>query len=503
MRIDDFLGLLPLLIVALLSVVVMGAIAVRRNHLLVFVLTVVGFTLSIIALPFAAGAGPKLVTRLLVLDSFSSFYMGLVFGAGLVTALLSYDYLKKTKQNSEEYYLLLLLATMGAGVLIVSAHFVSFFLGLELLSISLYALIAYRRIRQAMIEAGIKYLILSAVSNAFLLFGMAIVYARLGAMQFFMLAQKMPSLTHDTISLAGVGLILIGFAFKLALAPFHMWAPDVYQGAPAPVTGYVATVSKGAMFALLLRFFMSVSPDGFGPLSVILTVLAVASMLAGNLLALFQQNLKRLLAYSSISHFGYLLVALLSAGPFGVTAVTFYLVAYFVMTLGIFGIIALYSTMDHEAELLSDYRGLFSRNPLIAVISTTMLFSLAGIPLTVGFIAKFYLIVAGVGSSLWLLVAALIMTSTIGLFYYLRAIVIMYVPTDSRGAVRLPAMSRAVVVFLLVLLIFWGIYPASIIRPVERLIVAGPAAVGIAGIGPGPGISNQGIPPQSWKGSTP
>lgn len=473
MRIDDILGLLPLLIVALFSIIVMVAIAIRRNHLLVFALTVTGFVLSVIALPFAAAVGARLVTRLIVLDSFSAFYMGLVFGAGLVTALLSYDYLKKTTQDGEEYYLLLLLATTGAGVLVVSAHFVSFFLGLELLSISLYALISYRRSRQVMIEAGIKYLILSTVSNAFLLLGMALVYARLGAMQFFILMQKMPSFGNDTIFLAGIGLILIGFAFKLALAPFHMWAPDVYQGAPAPVAGYIATVSKGAMFALLLRFFMSVSPIGFGPLPVILTVLAVATMFTGNLLALFQQNLKRLLAYSSISHFGYLLVALLATGPLGVTAVTFYLAAYFVMTLGIFGVIALYSNMEHEAELLSDYRGLFSRNPLMAVISTAMLFSLAGIPLTVGFIAKFYLIAAGVGSSLWLLVIVLIVTSTVGLFYYLRAIVVMYAPVGETSMDRLPLMSTVVTVLLLAVLIFWGVYPASIIGPAERLSVAG------------------------------
>ena len=196
------------------------------------------------------------------------------------------------------------------------------------------------------------------------------------------------------MALVGVGLIIVGFSFKLALVPFHLWTPDVYQGAPAPVTAFVATVSKGAMFALLVRYFSVVDLRSHHALVIVFTLLAIASMVVGNLLALLQHNVKRLLAYSSIAHLGYLLVAFLASSVLATTAVTFYLVAYFVTTLGAFGVVTVLSTGEREAESLDDYRGLVVRRPWLAALFTAMLLSLAGIPLTAGFVGKFYLTVA-------------------------------------------------------------------------------------------------------------
>ena len=221
-------------------------------------------------------------------------------------------------------------------------------------------------------------------------------------------------------------MIIIGMGFKLALVPFHLWVADVYEGAPAPLTGFVATVSKGAIFALLLRYFNSTNIVNSRPLFFAFASIAIASMFFGNLLALLQKNIKRVLAYSSIAHMGYLLVAFLASGPLAVAAVAFYLLSYFATTLGAFGIITVLSNKDRDLDKVEDYRGLFFKHPWLSGIFTLMLFSLAGIPLTAGFIGKFYILSAGVNSRLWLLVVLLVINSVIGLFYYLRIITALY-----------------------------------------------------------------------------
>ena len=222
-------------------------------------------------------------------------------------------------------------------------------------------------------------------------------------------------------------MILVGVGFKLAVVPFHMWTPDVYEGAPAPVTAYIATVSKGAVFALLLRYMLPVSGDTSSTLFLALAAVAIASMLAGNLLALRQDNVKRILAYSSIAHLGYLLVAFLATGQRAGVAVGFYLIAYFATTLVAFGVVSVLSTDERDAGLMLDYRGLGARRPWLAAIFTVALLSLAGMPLTMGFIGKFVIVTAGAGAALWALVIVLVVTSTIGLYYYTRLIIAMYV----------------------------------------------------------------------------
>jgi NADH-quinone oxidoreductase subunit N len=418
------------------------------------------------------------MTPLLILDGYARFYMGLIVASAFATALLGFGYLEKRCRMDgaapEEFYVLLLLATLGAGVLVASSHFASFFLGLEILSVPLYTLIAYTRAERNSIEAGLKYLILAAASAAFLLFGMALVYAQLGTMELARIAQLGSGAGSGRQGLLGVGfgMIVVGIGYKLAVVPFHMWTPDVYQGAPAPVTAFLATVSKGAMFALLLRYFTSVALQHHRALFLIFTILAVASMVIGNLLALLQDNVKRLLAYSSIAHLGYLLVAFLASGALAPTAVAFYLVAYFVTTLGAFGIVTVLSTGEREAEGLEDYRSLYWRHPWLTGIFTALLLSLAGIPFTAGFVGKFYLAVAAVGSSLWLLVIVLVLTSTVGLFYYLRVVVTMYMPAPAEeralaGPAAVSLGGSLVLGALTLLLVWFGVYPAPLIHWIQ------------------------------------
>ena len=270
-------------------------------------------------------------------------------------------------------------------------------------------------------------------------------------------------------------LISVGIGFKLAVVPFHMWVADVYEGAPAPVTAFIATVSKGAVFALLLRFFLPAEMLRGNAPGVFLAAIAVASMVAGNLLALFQDNVKRLLAYSSIAHMGYLLVAFLAGGPLRVTAVVFYLIAYFISSLGAFGVVTVLSGPERDADRLEDYRGLFFRRPWLAGAFTAMLLSLAGIPLTVGFIGKFTILAAGVGDFLWILVGTFVVTSAIGLFYYLRVLVALYSPLPTAAGVAAPPMPAGVLALtiLTALLLGLGIYPGPLLEAISALRTPG------------------------------
>ena len=485
---QDIICLLPLIIPAGVSVLLMLTISIYRSHAAACLLTLAGLAAAAASLPLAAAYGPRQVTSLLVIDGFALFYMGLILAATFAVVVLAYAYLRGLPGQREELYLLLLLAATGAGVMVASSHFAALFLGLELLSSSLFALIAYPRGR-ANIEAGFKYLVLASVSTSFLLFGMALVYAGTGTMEFSRLGAA--AAAGGIYFRAGLGLLFIGLAFKLALVPFHMWTPDVYQGAPAPVTAFVATVSKVGVFGLLLRFFSQVGLLGHGHLFLLFTLIAIASMFAGNLLALLQDSVKRLLAYSSISHLGYLLVAFMAGGALGTTAVTFYLSAYTVTILAAFGIVgtvAGQSPAGPEADAINDFRGLFWRRPWPAAALAGALFSLAGIPMTAGFIGKFFLIDAGAGASLWLLTLSLVASSGIGLYYYLRLIVIMYLrPQPGRAGTRRgrtaaaasESESRAaaypwaagVVLTALMLAIIWlGVYPAPLIDAIRRSV---------------------------------
>lgn len=473
----DFLNIIPLFILTSSAILIMFSISVKRNHKLIYAITALSLVADFCYL-ISYNANIKwAIEPLFVFDGFGIFNMGLILLTALAVTMISYAYFEQREERKEEYYILLILATLGACVLVISKHFVSLFLGLEILSVSLYSMIAYLRKRERSDEAGIKYLIMAAFSSAFILFGMALVYAVTGALDFAGIGKYMASNPAPPILLiTGFGLMIVGIGFKLSLVPFHMWAADVYEGAPAPVTAFIATVSKGGVMVLLIRFFNAVNGYEYSQLILIFTVIAIASMFVGNFLALRQRNVKRILAYSSIAHIGYLLVAFLAGGAMGIEAVSFYLVAYFITTVGAFGILATLSDKDRDAELMDDYEGLLWRRPLTAAILAAMLLSLAGIPLTAGFVGKFYLVAAGVNTSQWLLVFMLAINSAIGLFYYIRIIAVMFERHEGEeeplGQLHpsVYIISGATMAVLVALLLWVGIYPEYMLSLIHEYV---------------------------------
>ena len=471
--VDHLVALAPIVVLAAAAIIVMLLVAFAPDRQVAAPATVVGLAATIVSLPIAASVAPLRVTPLLFVDGAALLYTGWLVLCTLGVVGLAGGYLAARREAPGELYILLLTAALGAAVLAASSHFASLFLGFELLTVSLFALLAYSREQKPAIEAGAKYLILSGVSSAFLLFGIALIYAELGALEFVRIAELVAADGGGFYVAAGLAFVVAGIAFKLSLVPFHLWTPDVYQGAPAPVTAFLATVSKGAVFVVLLRYFLDAGAFESGPVLLALSLLAGASMLLGNVLALLQQNVKRILAYSSIAHMGYLLVAFIAGGEVAVESASYYLAAYFASTIGAFGIVAvLSSSADQEAEELTDYRGLFWRRPWLSVVFSLMLLSLAGIPLTMGFVAKFYVVAASVEASLWVLLALVIIGSAIGLYYYLRVLVTLYLDPDDatleRHEARLPASGYAVLAASTAVVIWLGIVPAPLIDLVRR-----------------------------------
>ncbi|HMK60998.1 MAG TPA: NADH-quinone oxidoreductase subunit N [Dissulfurispiraceae bacterium] len=474
MNMNDFQALSPLIIMAASPMAAMLAIAVSRSYRFTATLSLYSIYAALLSLAVAYPQAPHQVSSLIIIDRFAILYMAIILISGAVVIMLSYGYIKKCDINYEEYHILMLLAIMGSMVLVCSSHFASLFLGLEILSVSLYALVAYPKQRIGQIEAALKYLVLAAVSSAFLLFGMALVYADSGTMALSAIESRAAHGTAYTLPFAaGLSLITVGIGFKLALVPFHMWAPDVYDGAPAPVSAFIATVSKGAVFAILLRYFNQSDLSHSSLFFLIFAVIAAASMIIGNILALFQKNIKRVLAYSSISHMGYLLVAFLAGGELSVRIATFYLIAYFIAIFGAFGIISFLSSEDKEADDIDYYRGLSSKRPFLTLVLAAMLFSLAGIPLTAGFIGKFYLITAGVSTGLWKLVVTLALSSTIGLFYYLRIIFNLFAPAENLHLpINVSAAGSVLLITLLLLLLWIGVYPEPLMDGISAILEA-------------------------------
>ena len=476
---QHLIALLPLLVTSLTVVVVMLAIAAKRNHTLTFILSVVGLNLALLSLIPTLEVTPLAVPPLLLVDNFACYYMALVLAASLACITLIHAYLggesgKGYPGNREELYLLVLLSAAGGLVLVSAQHLAGLFIGLELLSVPTYGMIAYAFFNKRSLEAGIKYMVLSAAGSAFLLFGMALLYAESGNLAF---ADLGVSLARESTLLVqiGIGMMLIGLAFKLSLVPFHLWTPDVYEGAPAPVAAFLATASKVAVFAVLLRLYQISPATAGGWLNELLTLIAIASILFGNLLALLQNNLKRLLGYSSIAHFGYLLVALVASQGLAVEAIGVYLATYVLTSLGAFGVITLMSTpySGRDADALYEYRGLFWRRPYLTAVLTVMMLSLAGIPLTAGFIGKFYVIAAGVEAQLWWLLGAMVLGSAIGVFYYLRVMVTLFMrePNLHRHDAPFDWGQRAGGIMLLVvalLAFFLGVYPQPLLELVQQ-----------------------------------
>ncbi len=484
---SQLVPLAPALIVSLTAVLVMLLIALRRHHNLTGTVSVVGLNLalaSVLWLTFREGAGPASVTALFMVDAYALAYMALVLIGALACTTLAHAYIDSYRNNREELYLLLLVAVCGALLMVCSVHFASFFIALELLSVPTYGLLAYTHERERALESGFKYMVLSAAASAAILMGMAFVYAYTGSLDFRQVGINLSVALQNPLVVAGGGLLLMGMAFKLSLVPFHGWTPDVYQGAPAPMATFLASVSKVAMFALMVRTLLMTGLLAMVGVQQALMVLAVLSIVVGNLLAVRQVNLKRLLGYSSIAHFGYALVAFVCLGTGALAAVGIYLAAYLLTTLGAFGVVTLMSSPydGDEAETLADYRGLFWRRPVLTAVLTVMMLSLAGVPLTVGFISKFFVVLAAVQSMHWGLALVVVLGSAIGLYYYLRVMVVMYMtPPDTP---RIDAQGHwgtrtgGIMVLLVALLVLvLGVWPTPLIRLASWAQITVPTAM--------------------------
>jgi NADH-quinone oxidoreductase subunit N len=433
-----FSALAPILMLSLTAVVLMIQASIKRDQSVAWVITAVGFLLTLWSASYARDFIQP-VTILLEVDHWSLFFTSLILMASLVTLVLSKETFSSEGERKEEYYLLLVLSVLGAVVLIQSSHMVSLLLGMELMGVALYAMIAFPERGQLPLEGAVKYLVLSACASAMLLYGFALIYAATGELSYAGIGARaaLAYAENPMLMMAGSAMVLAGIGFKLSVAPFHMWTPDVYEGAPTPVTGFLATVSKSAVFVALSRFYIDGALYQFSGLNTALVVLAIASMLVGNWLALRQKNIKRLLAYSSIAHFGYLLVVLIALTHLEADlvsqSITFYLTAYIVTTLAAFTIVSMVAGEDTAKQNISAFAGLFWSRPLEASALTVAMLSLAGIPLTAGFMAKFFVITVGIQSGLWGLLAVLVIASAIAIYYYLRIIFAMTQSAQSSG----------------------------------------------------------------------
>jgi NADH-quinone oxidoreductase subunit N len=469
MTLTDFLCLTPFLIIATAPIVIMIVISILRNYKVVYGFSVLSLLVAFASIFLIIPSVPHTIEPLFIIDVYGLFILGIIIISALLVTLLSYEYIKQLDGIREEYYIILFTSTLGASLLAVANHFVLFFLGIETLSISLYILIAFQRSKDSSIEAGIKYLILASVSSAFLLFGMALIYTAFGTMQFSAIVSAIGTGSQlSPLVISGFGMMMVGIGFKLALVPFHMWTPDVYQGAPAPVSAFIATVSKGAVMAILIRFFFNLR--GFENQYFFITIsgIAILSMFIGNLLAIRQQNIKRLLGYSSIANMGYLIIILLTGSIKGIQASIFYLISYFITTIGAFGVISLLSTCKDEAEKIEDFKGLFWKRPWIAIVFTLSLLSLAGIPITAGFIAKFYVILEGMKAGLMVLVFSMIINSVIGLYYYLRIITTLFSAASDTQLPELSLIGNITLTIVGLSILILGIYPGWLIDIIVR-----------------------------------
>lgn len=478
---NDLMGLLPyapIIAVVITVLAVMIAIAIKRSHMVTGTITVVGLNVGLFTLIgqmlgiVDSGTIMPNADQLFVIDNFAQFNMVVIFICALACCTLSYAYLANLKDNKDELYLLMLLSTIGALLMVSAQHMASFFMSLEMLSVPLYGMLAYTYMRNRSLESGLKYLVLSATASATLLMGMAFIYAEVGALGFKPISVMLVNLFEAPLLILGAAMMMFGIAFKLSAAPFHMWTPDVYEGAPAPIATFLASVSKVAMMALAVRFLIDTSLLALPSVQMLLMVMATLSILVGNLLAIRQTSLKRLLGYSSIAHMGYVLIVIVSIGTAADSISSMYMAIYAFTSIGAFGVVTLMSSpyrLSGEADELTHYQGLFWRRPVLTAVMTIMMLSLAGIPLTAGFITKLFAILAAVQGTNWLLAAMIILGSAIGLFYYLRVMLTLFkrpkqfIEFDVSGQWAIRA-GGIMVIAVTAIIVFFGILPNSMIE---------------------------------------
>ena len=438
----DYFRFLPETILTIAGVLIMfleGMFQRDQQRRIFAPLSVIALLAALVASLSAGGDPGPAFSNMLIIDGFASFFRVLVIGIGILVVLSSSEYLNRERATGGEFYALVIFSIVGQCVMVTANELIMIFIGLEISSIASYVLAGYLRDDPRNNESALKYFLLGSFATAFLLYGVAWIYGLTGSTNLDRIHNSLAVAPGSLVIVgAAAGLIFVGLAFKLSAAPFQVWAPDVYQGAPAPVSAFLSVGPKAASFAILLRIFMT----GFGPIAnrwePIVWAVALATMLVGNLAALRQRNIKRMLAYSSIAHAGYVLVAVTANSGQGSAAVMFYLAAYTFTNIGAFAVVSYFARKGEKYVLIDEMAGLGLRQPALAALLTVFLLSLIGVPLTGGFFGKFYIFKAALDADLvWLTVLGLL-NSAIAAYYYLRVLVVMYMKDAGEPTRDLP-----------------------------------------------------------------
>ncbi len=457
----DFYYLLPELLLTggALLVLLVDVLLPRREQV------ALGATLLTLAATGAAvvgftGVDTTISAGLLAVDGFATFFKSIIIVSALLTVLMSPSYLRVETVRAGEYYFLILCATLGMLFMASGLDLITLFIGLETMAVSFYILAGYLKPSQRSNEASVKYFLLGAFSLGILLYGMSLFYGATGTTSLSGMAEALASGERTLMVSLALVLLVAGMGFKIAAVPFHMWAPDVYEGAPTPVTAYLSVGSKAASFAMILRIFIEGLPSLVADWQLLFWVLAAVTMTVGNIAAITQSNIKRMLAYSSIAHAGYILIGVVAATERGVAAVMVYLWVYIFMQLGAFAVVAMLRRQDVIGDELKDLSGLYIRKPFAAIAMLIFMLSLGGIPPTAGFMGKLWLFSAAIESGLVWLAVIFVVNSVISLYYYYRVIVFMWLKDETAGSdiVMSPAMATALVIAVVGSLLF-GVYP--------------------------------------------
>jgi NADH-quinone oxidoreductase subunit N len=435
-QMPDFLPALPEIFVLSMACVVLLVEAYLKPRAATYILTLATL-LGSAALTVVTGALEPVITfnGMFVDDVMGDMLKLMADLTAIVAMIYSRQYLADREMLRGEYFALVLFAVLGMMVMISASHFLTLYLGVELLSLSLYAMVALQRDSARATEAAMKYFILGALASGLLLYGMSMLYGLSGSLELSKVARAVHEGSHDDMVMVfGLVFLVAGLGFKLGAAPFHMWVPDIYHGAPTAVTLFIGSAPKLAAFAFAMRLLVDGLQPAHGDWQQMLAVMAVMSLAIGNLAAIMQTNIKRMLAYSTISHMGFLLLGILTGSLAGFSAAMFYSISYVIMSLGAFGMVMYLSNAGYEAENLEDYKGLNSRQPWLAAIMGMIMLSMAGLPPFVGFYAKFIVLQALVGAG-WLgLAVVAVMFSLIGAYFYLRLVKLMYFDTPHADA---------------------------------------------------------------------
>ena len=470
LSVSDFYYILPELVITAgsLAVLVADVLLPRRSPALVWV--TVGVLLATLAslVPFA-NVNIEIAQGLIAVDDFAFFFKVVFLLAALMTVLMSARYLEIEGASPGEYYFLILCATLGMMIMAGGIDLITSFIGLETMAVSFYILAGFIKPNQRSNEAAVKYFLLGAFSLGILLYGMSLLYGLSGTTNMRAMAAVFAGQERNMLLVLAVILVVAGMGFKIAAVPFHMWAPDVYEGAPTPITAFLSVGSKAASFAMLLRIFMIAVPSMNADWRLLFEVLAIVTMTVGNLAALTQTNIKRMLAYSSIAHAGYLLIGVVAYTPRGIAAMLIYLLIYSFMQLGAFAVVIMMRRRDMIGDELKDLSGLYLRHPFAAFAMLLFMLSLGGIPPTAGFMGKFWLFSAAIEAGyVWLAVIG-VLNSAISLYYYIRIVVFMYVKKETTGSepTASPALAFTLAVAVIATIAL-GIYPRLLFEVAER-----------------------------------